>query len=73
MSGQSKLPWSAVKRLTNGELRMLLAQHQMDLYPSLYKDHYNDALKFTRNNYKNRKDLILGAQCAGVLAFEWEK
>lgn len=70
---QKKLPWSAIKKLTNGELRMMLAQHRMGEYPKLYAGHYTDALRFTRNNYKNRKDLILGAQCAGILAFEWEK
>ena len=73
MSGQKKIPFAYAKKLTNGELRMMLAQHRMDQYPKLYEGHYSDALKFTKNNYKNRKDLILGAQCAGLLGFEWER
>ena len=70
---QPKIPWSMMKRLTNGELRMMLAQYQMDLWPKLYEGHYDDALKFVKNHYKNRKDLILGAQCVGILGWEWEK
>lgn len=71
--GQKKIPFQYVKKLTNGELRMMLAQHQMSLSPKLYEGHYDDALKFVKNYNKNRKDLILSAQCAGIVGFEWEK
>lgn len=70
---QKKLPHSALKKLTNGELRMLLAQQRMDEYPKLYAGHYDDALKFVKNNYKNRKDLVLGATTSGLVAYEWER
>jgi hypothetical protein len=39
VTGQKKLPFSAAKQLTNGELRMMLAQDRMDRYPKLYAGH----------------------------------
>lgn len=59
----SRLPLTASK----SDLEQALVRHRMNLYPSLYAGHEDDALFFVRNHEgPSRKALLLTAQCYGL-------
>jgi hypothetical protein len=62
MFGRRQLPATATK----ADLEQALVRHRMNLYPSLYAGHEDDALFFVRNQGPSRKQLLLTAQCYGL-------